>query len=736
MSEQADSAGQPIPAGSWERYAPYGRLIKMLLPSAGSIALYDGSNTLLWCSDGYERLDIRELIESLHQRGAGPATGLFTAKSGLSVYLWDLDSGSGRRLGSAAVELGAGRNGTTGVSLLASLLRPVVDCLSNQLALEQCTESAPAETSDGLELLLAMDEHERHEPGRLEQVVQHCAERLDAAVAVLSLPDHGISICAVAAPGQTDTQAVLDQTKRHLLAWAKLNGRALLVNGGNAANGANAANAAAPWKILSVPVTDDRERVAGVLALFRPREGTNFEIREQRILQVIARRVVAVIDSEHDALTGKLNRSAFERHAARVLARPLDGRESFLMHIDVDRLLTINEAFGMQAGDEVLQRVAGVIGARIARSDLLCRLGADQFAVLHSARDRDSAEALAKEIARAVMQLGYLHEGEAVPVTISIGLIAVDASGTVPHALAAAEFACKRAKLGGGNRVECRSSMDSGTSLVRRREFAASQLSRALADGRFELVRQPITSIVPRADGLLGHEILLRMRDGDGELIAASRFLEAAVDCRLMPALDRWVIATTMAAVGDGRIELAEPGQRLMLNVSAQSLTGGDLPRFLLDAINHAGLAPGQVCVELRESTVLHDVERTERLMRPLAEAGVAIALEGFGSGLGALLQLKQLPVSFVKLDGDLVRRIADDPYARSIVLGTAKAVVSLGVTPIAEHVESERIAAALVELEVEYGQGFYLGRPRALCAGPLATGATRNARVPAFASL
>jgi EAL domain-containing protein (putative c-di-GMP-specific phosphodiesterase class I) len=213
----------------------------------------------------------------------------------------------------------------------------------------------------------------------------------------------------------------------------------------------------------------------------------------------------------------------------------------------------------------------------------------------------------------------------------------------------------------------------------------------------------------PESDSL-AHEIFIRMRNAAGDLIAADKFMAAAERFELLPALDRWVLCALTDIV---KASPADAPRCLAVNVSAQSLASGKYASFALEQIERAGLSPASFCFEINESAAVSRLAEAETLIRELTRAGSKIALDDFGHGLSSLAHLKRLPVHFLKIDGGFVRRMLEDRIAESIVSGIARAAKTLGVAVIAEHVENAALADKLREHDVEYGQGFFLGRPR-----------------------
>lgn len=713
-------------------YAPYAQLVKMLAPSTGCIALYDVEGDLIWCSDGFERPDLREIVDALHDElaksGANKA-GVRKTSTGLATFASLLNDADAKHIGSVIVELGHADEASVSSAVTLSLLRPVLECLQTRVALEQAVargdaasrESTPVESPHGavkqdqsdaaatqepdhLDMLLAIDDSATTGMAPLQQLVTQCVASMECVGGALVIPEKDISVVA---DGEfPDGEQILDRTRRHLLAWAQLNNRPMVVN--------RVASDQAPYKILSCPVRNAEQRVTGLLALFRSAEAENFEIRDVRILEFMSRKAVGILNNQHDPLTGLIGRSTFERRVQVLLDQATASHT--ILFVDIDRLQLINEAFGYQAGDEVIQRLAEVVRSELGEDDLATRVGSDCFAILLPGRDQAAANAIAAAILDAMSRLGYLKGSESVPVSVSIGLAVAASNGAeVRHLVAAAELACKKAKQLGGARLEVCTQTGSDD-LARRSELLASaHLQQALKNNEFRLEAQPIFGLGDSGKQTLGFEILVRMRDSDGHLVAPDKFIDAAERYGLMPALDRWVVSATVRTLADASSLLEELPLGICINVSSQTLGSEDFPAFVLREIEQAGLSPKAFCFELKESTAVNQMQKAERFIAAFGQAGCSVALDDFGRALTSLAHLKRLKVSYLKIDGSLARRVLDDVHSESMVRGLSKAAQTLGIKTIAEHVESEALAVKLAELEVDFGQGFYYGRPQPL---------------------
>jgi diguanylate cyclase (GGDEF)-like protein len=676
-------------------YAPFGQLIKMLLPSVRSVALYDALAELVWSSEGSERVDLRALLDT-HRASATPASpgSVETTSGGIPVFVASLRAADAHPLGTLVVELGGGSARST-PSMVASMLRPVLDCLEGKLALDRSTLAA--DRSAGLELLLRADD-DGNGASALQQLLDHCAKELRCLTGALLVPDKNLELTWAAEASSAQLQLV-GRTQKHLLAWVRLNNRAMVVN--------RVADAAG-YKILSCPLHDSNGSVLGLVALFRSADAEDFEPRDVRILEFVGRKAVAILGSEYDPLTGLPNRSTFERHAQRAL----DRCAAAVLYVDIDELEAVNEAFGFHAGDEVIQRVATLVQQAAGADVLVSRLTGDRFAVILPERLAEQRSEIAETIVTSVRQLAYLNGSDALRVSVSIGSIVARPGERLAHVLAAAELACKRAKADGGARVAGIDDLATLAPAATRQAIAAAELRTALDSNQFQLDAQPIVGLRTQ-EAVAGYELLVRLRNAAGQLMAPDKFLEACGQYGLLPALDRWVLCAAVEALRPHAQAIATAPLFFAINVSEQSLQSRKYAAFALETLAAAGLPPRLFCFEIKEPAALAHLAAADELIRTLVDAGAKVALDDFGSGLSSLAHLKQLPVSYLKIDGGFVRRIGADRVAESMVSAIARAARMLGIATIAEHVETPGVAKRLQELEVTFGQGFHFGRPQ-----------------------
>jgi diguanylate cyclase (GGDEF)-like protein len=700
---------------------PYGQLIKMLLPRALCVAIYDRVGLPLWLSDGCDGPDLHDVVaETLAAAGDNSteaSDGVSLSWDGAVAYVFLLRNDSRQVIGAAALSC---REPPVGeqrpFSLIHGLLRPVLEILSRELANQDnildLQEHLSVRDQD-LELLLGTTgSAQEPDADDFGQLVQQCVTHLGCSLGALLIPDRSIAVCRTSADEQPGKGAeVLTRAHRPLLTWSQLHRRTMLLNSADEAS----ALAKVPYRILSCPVWQGAQRVAGILVLFKAATAPEFDLRQVRIVELLARRIAYVLQNSYDLATGMLTRPAFEKRALSALKASDSHVAHSVIYIDIDRLHVLNENHGMHVGDEVIARLADTIRRSMAPRMLAARISGDRFAVFISDCSLNAASQLAETLRDSIQRLGHVVDAKPIDVSASFGVASVTpAKNPLAHALAAAEIACKAAKDRGRGRVEVYEEADK--SIIRRYEdvMLVGALREALANNRFRLEAQPLIAL---ARGFSGQrfELLLRMIDPTGESIAPSKFLSAAERYQLAPDIDRWVVQYVLETLGPHAQRLNAMGAHFAINISGQSIGDEEFLAFLERQLRTHALPPSLISFELTETAAVTNIVRAEAMMHRLRDLGHEIALDDFGRGLSSLTYLKTLPVSYLKIDGDLVRDLASSSRSQAMVSAIVQLATAMGLGTTAECIESEGIRTVVASLGVQFGQGYALGRPQPL---------------------
>jgi diguanylate cyclase (GGDEF)-like protein/PAS domain S-box-containing protein len=419
--------------------------------------------------------------------------------------------------------------------------------------------------------------------------------------------------------------------------------------------------------------------------------------------------------SRHDALTGLLNRKAFEQRLDDLLSEePPPDAPYALVLIDIDQFRLVNDTCGPPAGDALLKQVSMLVRSRLRHADTVARLGGDEFgAVL---RDIDPAELseTAESLLYTVRNFLFAWESRSFDISVSMGLAAFAPGADTPQSvLSAAHLACREAKALGGNRLHVYSPGDLGLARRRGDMHRVADISSAIDDERFRLYAQPIVPL--RAGGGTNHyEVLVRMVGTDGAPIGPEDFIPAAERYVLMPSVDRWILNRLLTTQGEAMRRLAgtDAGFLYAVNLSGCSLGEEGFLNYVIRQFEERGVPFSTVCFEITETAAIANLDAARMTMEELRARGSCVALDDFGSGLSSFRYLKTLPLDYLKIDGSLVRNLARDPRDLAMVRAINEVGHAMGLRTVAEWVEDPLCLARVKEIGVDYAQGYAIGEP------------------------
>jgi diguanylate cyclase (GGDEF)-like protein len=430
------------------------------------------------------------------------------------------------------------------------------------------------------------------------------------------------------------------------------------------------------------------------------------------------RRLKRALSSQasHGALTGLINRREFDNrlHAALLSAQRGEGAYA-LLYIDLDQFKVVNDTCGDQAGDRLLREVTGLLQAHVRTMDTIARLGGDEFGVLLEKCSPEHASRIAEGVRQAIHDFRFIWGATTMSVGASIGVVQIRAeTENVASVMSAADIACYAAKDAGRNRIHVYEA-DGGSPRHKEMHWV-TRVTRAVEDQRLELFFQPIVALSGDAARAF-HELTVRLRDDAGALVPPGEFIPAAERYNVMSVIDRWVLGQA--------IELLRTRQRhaqslplLAVNLSGTSLNDASFVEFVLQSVGEPAIAAA-LCFEITETAAVTSLVGARYLMSELKGRGCRFALDDFGTGVSSFVYLKSLPVDFLKIDGQFIKDITQDPVDRSMVEAIGKVGRALGIATIAECVESAAVLAELKRIGVDFAQGFHLAQPLPLAQLP-----------------
>ncbi|NNJ98655.1 MAG: EAL domain-containing protein [Gammaproteobacteria bacterium] len=415
----------------------------------------------------------------------------------------------------------------------------------------------------------------------------------------------------------------------------------------------------------------------------------------------------------HDSLTGLVNRHEFE-HQLKIAVNSArdDNRQHAICYLDLDQFKIVNDTCGHIAGDQLLKEIAALMPHNIRASDCLARLGGDEFGVLMFDCPIKQAAKVAENLRATIRDFTFCWDKKTFDVGVSIGLVPIqNDSGSVQDVLRRSDSACYIAKDLGRNRVHLYTPDDIEISRRHGETQWVTRIKKALEQNHFQLYLQAVKPI----SGTLAdthYEVLVRMLDETGDAIPPMSFIPAAERYDLMPALDRWVISSTFQLIGTQQSS-RRSAPIYNINLSGQTLSNKDILEFIREELDNHAIDASRICFEITETAVIANLSLAIDFIGRMKQMGCMFALDDFGSGLSSFAYLKKLPVDFLKIDGEFVRDIIDDPMDRAIVSAINDIGHEIGLTTVAEYVENEDILTLLKELGVDYAQGYGVDKPK-----------------------
>ncbi len=410
----------------------------------------------------------------------------------------------------------------------------------------------------------------------------------------------------------------------------------------------------------------------------------------------------------HDPLTGLPNRSMFLDELQVALSKPESRERVAVLFIDLDRFKVVNDSLGHPAGDRLLMTIADRLRAATRPNDMVARFEGDEFTVLCvGVADESAARAVAARLVAAIAKPVVITEGE-VFVTASVGIaIANGEMETAETLLRNADAAMHRAKDEGRDRMECFASdaHDEAANHFR----TANDLRRALERDELRMHYQPVVRL--DTGHVTGFEALMRWEHPERGLVGPVDFIGEAEETGLIVPMGTWALETACRQLAWWHTQGADV--TVSVNLAARQLAEPDLVDDFAQVLRATGIRPDTVWLELTESALMRDAERTIAALRALRTLGVHLAIDDFGTGYSSMSYLKRFPVDSLKIDRAFVDGLGRDPEDTAICTAVVTLAHALEMRVVGEGIETPEQLDALRNLGCEYGQGYLFGRPQ-----------------------
>jgi diguanylate cyclase (GGDEF)-like protein len=480
-------------------------------------------------------------------------------------------------------------------------------------------------------------------------------------------------------------------------------------------------------RMITVAVPEHTPKLAGVLGVAYA-SVNKLSVQEESIIRSILAVMVMVVGSSkvlsrtlteleyysmHDPLTGLYNRRQFSSMLDYEIGRSERHNHEFsVLLLDLDNFKDINDTWGHPTGDDTLVGVSEVLREHIRKGDIASRIGGDEFAVILTETGRDGGAKVAENIGRALRErVFHSPDGKTFHLTVSIGIV------TFPHdannitdLMAGVDLAMYRAKaLGKDGACSVEALGNEQVAANRNTRDYAEKLRNALHEGR---VVPYYHQIINCETGVtFAHETLARLVEPNGETVSAGMFIETIEKYGLGRELDRAILERALrdkaAAVASGH-----PPTRLFINLSAQEIQGRGILGYAENLCAELNVPPHCVVFEILERDAIGDMTNMRKFLTTLRKKGFAFALDDFGSGYNSFHYLRELHFEYVKIDGAFVRNILNSKIDFALVQNLSNLCQDLGILTVAEFVENQGIYDALVDMGINYVQGFHIGMP------------------------
>ena len=429
----------------------------------------------------------------------------------------------------------------------------------------------------------------------------------------------------------------------------------------------------------------------------------------------ITERVIAVeklsFQASHDSLTGLYNRIEFENQLKQAIKPNAITKDNILLFLDLDQFKIVNDTGGHSAGDELLRQIPELIRKNCRESDILARMGGDEFGLILYGCHMQKAEIIAQEIIDSISNYHFIWGDQLFKIGVSIGMVSLNTQTfRVEEALHYADTACFSAKDAGRN---CYSiyTVDKipSTEIIHNYDWLP-KIEHALKFNLFEIYAQPVVTL-DETQSINSYELLIRMKSDIGPITLPKMFFPAAERHNKLQEIDQWLIHETLLKLRGKHHVLHKMGI-ISINISSQSLTSEGFINYILDETTRNPEIFKHICFEITEHTLITHLALATKNINRLRNKGISFAIDDFGNSLSSFRYLRKLPIDYLKIDGQLINNIQHDKLDFELLKSISTMSKLLNLRMVAKLIEDQKTIQILTDMGIDCGQSHLLGEP------------------------
>lgn len=463
-------------------------------------------------------------------------------------------------------------------------------------------------------------------------------------------------------------------------------------------------NAIRIFKLNGKPIRDRAN-------VFRGHRGIIREItKEYHLAETLA------YQATYDSLTGLLNRCEFDNRLQRTIQHCYhSAHQAVLCYLDLDQFKVVNDTAGHLIGDQLLIEISQIIHSSIRTSDVLGRLGGDEFGLILEDCPLEDAKVICESLVETIQAYRFQWQDRQFNVGCSIGIAPIPGdSMNAVELLSQADLACYKAKDSGRGRIYVATPDNPDLSSDRTQMAYIANISQAIEEDRFYLVQQKIQALSKSSHSSEHFEVLIRFRDSTNQIVSPGKLIPAAERYGVIGILDRWVLETVLDRVLKQKTATGK-NVLISINLSGVSLSDERFLKHAKELVFQAGMLASCLCFEITETAAISHWSEATQFIHQMRGLGVKFALDDFGSGLSSFGYLRKLPVDFLKIDGSLIKNILQEPHNLAIVQLINHIAHMMDMQTIAEFVEDEATLTCLRNIGIDHAQGYGIAKPKLL---------------------